>query len=458
MTDTVLQSEAFRKAVLKSERVRVVGLLWTVGLAFTLAVVRTLISGDVVQMQALPVSVGLFLVFMAFEGVMFSKVHRAIATGKNLPGWIWPLVAFIETLLPTASIMVMTESEFLGPYRALVAPGLTAYFFFIGLSTLRLDPLLSRWTGICSAGGYGLMVLYTFQVYPAGAPGALPVGLYITHALFLLVGGWIAGAVAGQIRNHVGTALVEARQSERMERDIEVARNIQQGLLPAESPRIEGFEIAGWNQPADETGGDYFDWLPLADGRVAVMLGDVTGHGIGPALVTAACRAYGRASMASGGDLGSALGKINSMLSKDLPSGKLVTFVTAVVDPSHRSVQLLSAGHGPLLLYTAADNRVQSFNAHGVPLGVMAEMSYGPAQKLDLAPGDALVLVTDGFFEWANTQSEQFGIDRLEQAVRDASDQSAATIISTLYKKVSSFVGDVVQDDDLTAVVIKRTA
>jgi len=305
--DSVLQSEAFQKAVLKSERGRLVGLLWVLGLLFAFVVVRGLISGDESQLRLLPVNALMFMVFIAFEGAMLVQVRRAIASATALPGWLWPLGAFVEILLPTAAILILTESDFLGPYRALVAPALTAYFVFIGLSTLRLDPVLSRWTGVFAGGGYGAMVLYTFTYHPDEVSSALPIGLYVTHGLFLLFGGWIAGAVAAQIRDHVGAALVEARQTERMERDIEVARTIQQGLLPSEPPKVEGFDVAGWNQPADETGGDYFDWQPLADGRVAVMLGDVTGHGIGPALVTAACRAYGRASMLAGGDLGSVI-------------------------------------------------------------------------------------------------------------------------------------------------------
>src|SRR5204862_4204602 len=112
-----------------------------------------------------------------------------------------------------------------------------------------------------------------------------------------------------------------------------VARSIQQSLLPQESPQISGFEIAGWNQPADETGGDYFDWKSLPDGKVVVTLADVTGHGIGPALLAVVCRAYARASFTVSQTLTAAFDHINQALGSDLSSGRFATFVAAVCCP-----------------------------------------------------------------------------------------------------------------------------
>ena len=119
-------------------------------------------------------------------------------------------------------------------------------------------------------------------------------------------------------------------------------------------------------------------------------------------------------------------------------------------------MDLLSAGHAPLLLYSAAENEVQSFEAHGVPFGIFRTMGYGPAQKIRLAPGDMLVLITDGFFEWTNAQDEDFGFDRLHTAIRAAWDVSAAEVISSLHAAVTDFACGTEQQDDLTAVVLKR--
>src|SRR6185369_16554810 len=123
----------------------------------------------------------------------------------------------------------------------------------------------------------------------------LPLTIYFIYAGLILAGGIVAAVVSSRIRTHVAAALREAELKSKLEQvnhDLDVARSIQQDLLPSQSPRLENFDIAGWNEPANETGGDYFDWQSLPDGRLAISLGDATGHGIGPALVSALCRAY----------------------------------------------------------------------------------------------------------------------------------------------------------------------
>ena len=135
-----------------------------------------------------------------------------------------------------------------------------------------------------------------------------------------------------------------------------------------------------------------------------------------------------------------------------------MTFVVAALEPAEGRLELLSAGHGPLLLYTASDDRVQGFAAHGIPLGIFPTAPYGPTQKIRLEAGDLLVLLTDGFFEWQNAAHDDFGIPRLEEAIRAARNLPASQIISSLHEAVVRFAGGTRQLDDLTAVVVKRLA
>lgn len=221
-------------------------------------------------------------------------------------------------------------------------------------------------------------------------------------------------------------------------------------------PNIEGFEIAGWNQPADQTGGDYYDWQVLRDGRLAVALGDVTGHGIGPALLAAVCRAYARANFTPEYGMLTAMERVNSALSKDVGPGRFVTFVAVICTPDSSHVELLSAGHGPPFLYLTREDHFDAMPAQGLPLGLMPNLTSDPPKILELNPGDLLVLTTDGFFEWANAQDEQFGIERMEDTIRASKEKPPAEIISALYKAVIEFSGGTKQDDDLTAVIIKR--
>ena len=237
-----------------------------------------------------------------------------------------------------------------------------------------------------------------------------------------------------------------------------MARTIQQDLLPKQPLATPRFDIAGWNQPADATGGDYFDWQELPDGRIAVSLADVSGHGIGPALVMAVCRAYARASFPAARDLPEVMTRLNELLVKDLPSERYVTFVVAWLDPANSKVELLSAGHGPLLLYNVASDKFQSIEPQGIPFGLFPGFPYGSPYCFEMAPGDLLVLTTDGFFEWANAQDEQFGLERLQEAIRSSRHLQATEIIARLHAAVVEFARGTAQLDDLTAVVVKRKA
>ena len=453
-----IQSEALKQAVLRSERTRVIGLLVTLTILLFIVIIRVLLVGTSQEIRLLPIAILFLGGMIAYESWMLSLIKRRILLGRDLPMWRWMINLFVESLFPTLGLYSLTEIFPLGPYRALVAPAVAAYFFFIILSTLRLNPILSRLTGAFSGCGYLALTGYTFWHYPP-VQGAFSLPVYVTYAVMIVLGGFVAGAVAGQIRKHVIASLQEAetrRQMERIEQDLNTARTIQQGLLPSQPPSTALFDIAGWNLPADATGGDYFDWQELPDGKIAISLADVSGHGIGPALVMAVCRAYARASFPAAEDLREAMGYLNNLLVKDLPSERFVTFVLALLDPSKSRVQLISAGHGPLFLYTAADGSFREFEAQGIPFGLVPGFPYGSPQEFEMAPGDMIVLTTDGFFEWANSVDEQFGPGRLKASIHACRDLPASEVISRLYSNVKEFANGTIQQDDLTAVVLKR--
>jgi hypothetical protein len=167
---------------------------------------------------------------------------------------------------------------------------------FISLSTLRLNPAFCTLSGVTAAIIYLAAAAYLgwLPSISGGTSLLSPQRAVFGYAIALVIAGFVAGVVAGEVRKQVDAALREAEmrcQVDRLEHDLAVARSIQQSLLPRAMLQIEGFEIAGWNQPADQTGGDYYDWQVLADGKVVLALADVTGHGIGPALLAAVCRA-----------------------------------------------------------------------------------------------------------------------------------------------------------------------
>jgi serine phosphatase RsbU (regulator of sigma subunit) len=455
-----IESRAFQRAALKSESYRIFVLLCLLGALMVYTILRGLAASEygllLAQAMLLALAIG-------YEAFMLVVVKRALQRGRDVPQKMRILNLFIETQLPTVALFLLSNSQMMSPYQALVAPALLIYLFFIILSTLRLSPSLSVLTGLLAALGYIAITLYTVMSYPRSEthPGAFPPAVYFIYAGLLLASGIVAAFVAWQIRVHVSAALREAELQSALERvnhDLDIARSIQQGLLPDRAPGLDNFEIAGWNQPADQTGGDYFDWQGLPDGRIAVSLADATGHGIGPALVGTSCRAYARASFLAGGEQDGVLDHLNRLLAEDLSANRFVTFAVVFLEPSSSSVKVLSAGHGPILWYRHATDEIERLDAQGIPLGMIAGVRYEHGTEGHLDSGDVLALVTDGFYEWENPQGEEFGLERLEAVLRDSRDLPAEEVIVRLRSAVASFCQGTEQKDDLTAVILRRKA
>ncbi len=259
---------------------------------------------------------------------------------------------------------------------------------------------------------------------------------------------------AGNIseRKHIEKELLA---KELIEEDLKIARNIQKGLLPPNNPTIEGFELTGFNQPADATGGDYYDWLRLPDDRYVIMLADATGHGVGPALMVAVCRAYMRASHASGQSLEAVMLRVNNLLTEDMQEGRFITAVVGILNPKDKTIELYSAGHAPIFIYRADNKMIEMSDADDMPLGIVEKTKPVNSRILKLSSGDQLILITDGFYEWTNQDGEQYGIKRLKSAITSLSSKSPDNLIKGLYQYVEEFVQGTKQSDDLTAVVLK---
>jgi serine phosphatase RsbU (regulator of sigma subunit) len=292
----------------------------------------------------------------------------------------------------------------------------------------------------------------------------LPHVSYFNSAVLIFISGLAAAWVAHEIRLHLEAALRDVetrRQMDQIDRDLDAARSIQRALLPRSAPSIPGYDIAGWNRPAGQTGGDYYDWQTLADGTCIVTLADVSGHGIGPAMVTAACRAYVRASGDLLRDLPGLTARINRLLADDLLEGRFVTMVSVLIDSHGGPPALLSAGHGPIVLYVSHTGSVRDVLPSDLPLAIIPDAAFGPAQPIEMSPGDVLALVTDGLVEWARPghggERDQFGLDRLRDALRRHAGLPAAAMIEAITREVTAFADGTPQQDDLTMVIVRRT-
>jgi phosphoserine phosphatase len=250
--------------------------------------------------------------------------------------------------------------------------------------------------------------------------------------------------------------LDESRAKQKLVHDLEVAREIQQGILPDAPPPCEGFDIAGWNRPADQTGGDVYDFFEAGRDRIGIMAGDATGHGIGPALVAVECRAIIRALTAVTPDLSAVLGATNAQLTRDLAGNRFVTLWMALLDVPTATLAFASAGHGPLLYYHADADTFEEAAISGPPLGLFAGQSYEAQPPIRMAAGDLFVVPTDGFYEYADRDGEFFGSLRVQAALRAHRAESSATMAERLYDAVVAFADGARQLDDMTVVIIKK--
>ncbi|MCE9631606.1 MAG: SpoIIE family protein phosphatase [Planctomycetia bacterium] len=270
--------------------------------------------------------------------------------------------------------------------------------------------------------------------------------------------------IAGFLANQAGVAIQRQQllehfaEKQKLQRDLNIARTIQQGLLPHEQPLISGFDVAGWNQPAEETGGDFFDFLPLDDDRLAVVIADVTGHGVGPAIVMAGARAMIRGGLRGVSGLDRAVTDVHQLLCLDMPEGRFVTAFCGLLSAAAGTVEFMSAGQGPILLYDAAKGDVSELPAQGLPLAFFPEAVYENPTRVELAIGDVLVLLTDGFYEWERADGESFGQERVCELIRRHHHLPATDLIEVLFKAVVEFSAGGPQLDDLTAIIVRRTA
>jgi steroid delta-isomerase-like uncharacterized protein len=248
--------------------------------------------------------------------------------------------------------------------------------------------------------------------------------------------------------------VAQARERERIEQELQVARRTQEELLPKALPELNGWEFAQYYQPAREVGGDFYDFLDLDDGRLGLVVGDATSKGMPAALVMAATRSMIRALAQTLGSPGEILKRVNAALYPDIPSEMFVTCFYAILHPDSGRLLYANAGHDlPYIRRSGEDT--QELRARGMPLGMMPEMSY-EEKEASLREGDSVLFYSDGLVEAHNPHYEMFGFPRLRRLVAEHDEERL--LVDFLIDELSSFVGeDWEQEDDITLVTLGRT-
>ncbi len=261
---------------------------------------------------------------------------------------------------------------------------------------------------------------------------------------------------------HAATALERAQMIEQLRRQeavrasLEVARSIQRSFMPSRVPQPSGYELTHWWFPHQQVGGDYLDIVPLGPGELLLVMADVSGHGLGPALLMASARAALHALVVEHQDPAELLTLLNRSLAPDLQQGRFITMALVRVDVKRHRFLWANAGHGPALHYRAAEDRFTRLQATGVPLGVMEQAAYESSSQQSLNPGDILLLCTDGIVEAQDSQGTPFGLQELEDLVRRRASQGLQGLVGTIAQKMRHYFVNDQPQDDLTVLALRR--
>jgi sigma-B regulation protein RsbU (phosphoserine phosphatase) len=240
----------------------------------------------------------------------------------------------------------------------------------------------------------------------------------------------------------------------RLERELQMARDVQASLLPSETPQLPGWEFVARWRPAREVAGDYYDFIADDQGQLGLVIADVTDKGMPAALFMALTRSIVRASVAGAYSPAECIARANRLVYEDSTQGMFVTLFYALLNPAARELTYVNGGHNPPLLCRAGQVRPTELTLTGLPLGIEADAAY-EQRTLRLKPGDLILLYTDGVTDALNAQGQDFGMERLERVLQDHFLSSAADVLAALEGALDDFTGPTAPFDDMAMMVIR---
>ena len=270
--------------------------------------------------------------------------------------------------------------------------------------------------------------------------------------------GVASGRSGREVKEYVPAYIEELAQQERMEHELKLAQQVQTSFLPRKMPDVHGLDIAAMCLPALEVGGDYYDFVEVGPGKLAVAVGDVSGKGIQAAFYMTLAKGFVQTLSRDGRSPADVLRRLNALFCENAPRGTFISMIYGVVDVEARTFSFARAGHNPVILKRSPSQRPELFQPAGMAIGLAAGRRFDEAIEeatLELRPGDALVFYTDGFSEAMNRMKEQYGDDRLARKVGDVGQRPASGILQLVSEDVHHFVQEAGRHDDMTMVVVK---
>ena len=386
---------------------------------------------------------------------------------KLLPAYVSkgcpPLVAVPDEILQQATSAPLALESYLRTHPVATGEGIIGRAWETGLPVLLTDgreaPELERLrhTSLGTASLLVAPLLYGKQNLGVLALGNGPLGTSFTQSDFV-----VFKSISEQSAFALYNAIIysEANEKKRLDHDLEIARDIQRILLPAESPTVNGFEISGINIPARQVSGDYFDYITVDDKRLGVAIADVSGKGVPASLIMAICRSVLRSQAPENPSPADVLQKVNRQLYPDIKEDMFISMAYVILDHAAASVTLSRAGHDAPLLYKRATQNITALKPPGMALGIDSGSVFDRVTgdfAVTLERDDCLVLYTDGVTEALDSEGDEFGVDRTIQSVRSSAQDGAAGIVARLVDDVQNFATGTPQNDDITLIAIRKT-
>lgn len=245
---------------------------------------------------------------------------------------------------------------------------------------------------------------------------------------------------------------------QRIDHDLGIAKRIQKSLLPRDIPRVGQIELAAFNHPAQEVGGDYYDFIEVDAQHLGIALADVSGKGISGAIMMSVCRSLLRAQAAGNPDPAQVLCALNNTLSRDITEDMFISVLYMVLDRETRELEIARAGHERPLLYSGEHGRFTVVDSSGMAIGIADPATFEHQLRktsLRLQPGDIVVAYTDGITEAMNMQEEEWGMERFMAAIRTAAEEGAHSVLNNVRERLIRFVGNHPQYDDMTLIALR---
>jgi len=369
-------------------------------------------------------------------GTLTSRSSRAFLRGEVAAGG----PQWLPSLLVFGSIAAVAYADFIVTSISLGY----LYILPLGISAIFLRSQIS----------YGLIAVCVLLHDLFGPPYPSPEAR-ITHNLTALAGfTFVVYIIQRYVKQRELLDKAVRKQRDQLLQDVELAGQVQRMFLPIQRPSIAGLDIAGTMRPVRGVGGDYYDYIPIDEHTVEIVIADVAGKGVPAALLMSATAAAVQLEAREKRDMLEVVNRLNSGIHSVSDGDRYVTLLLADIDALSRSLRYVNCGHNPALLFKAQTGDVVPMNSSCFPVGMFDSVTC-EINRADLAAGDLLVLYTDGITEAENSQGEEFGMERLSAVIRHDSSLSAEELMDNIFRSAEDFCQGVGFNDDATVLIVK---